>query len=401
MPIAEFSHYNYTIIGAGASGLWMAYALYKQGLLKDQSLCIVESDTNKVNDRTWCYWAKEELLPLNMASKSWSHTTINSNSLISKSIYPYNYYHIRSEDFYLSIKKELQNCKQITWVDSVFKSFDKPNRIVKTINQDWLTDRLFLSALAPDHANSENDGFHLNNLKEHSRINYKKQIFLWQSFIGWRVETTKPIFNDLTMSIMNFHVPQDGNTQFIYELPFSKTEALIEITRFGKNKLNEADAKTILTNYLSKKETTYVIKEVENGAIPMTTLFDIRKKELPADESVIYLGTLAGAIKPTSGYGFRRMNNYAKEVALALAENKNLPTMYRKWRFRFYDILLLQILESRPEEGKRIFEELFNNQPVNRILKFLDEETNIVEEIKIFSRLPIFLFLQSLIKFII
>ena len=65
-----------------------------------------------------------------------------------------------------------------------------------------------------------------------------------------------------------------------------------------------------------------------------------------------------------------------------------------------YDTLLLQIIASEGNRGKEIFEALFKSQPTPKILKFLDEETNIWDEISIFSKLPILLFLKSLIKYI-
>ena len=143
------------------------------------------------------------------------------------------------------------------------------------------------------------------------------------------------------------------------------------------------------------------ILEEEIGAIPMTNLFDQHQKTIPKTTQIIYIGTLGGAIKPTTGYGFKRMKNYADDLAIAIKNNKDLPTMYRKNRFRIYDIILLQIIDQYPERGKEIFERMFISQPLPRILKFLDEETTYLEEILIFSKLPIRLFLNSLKQLIL
>jgi lycopene beta-cyclase len=61
-----------------------------------------------------------------------------------------------------------------------------------------------------------------------------------------------------------------------------------------------------------------------------------------------------------------------------------------------YDQLLLRILWRQPHRGKAIFERLFNTQPVPLVLRFMDEETTLWEEVLIFSRLPIRLFLRTL-----
>ncbi|MBD3750267.1 MAG: hypothetical protein IE931_12305 [Sphingobacteriales bacterium] len=386
--------YNYTIIGSGASGLWMAYSLYKHGLLADKTLMIVEQDEHKGNDRTWCYWSKDELEPEGLADKSWTYSENNFRD--NKSIFPYTYYHIRSESFYKKIKTELSSCKSISWLFTTFQSFQKAEYVsVITKSSTWKTDKLFLSSLSKDEnpLTSEVLNAYLNNQET-------QHIFLWQSFVGWRVKTEKPVFDAKKMTMMNFRIPQSKYIQFLYELPFTSHEALVEVTRFGDAKFTAEEVKPILEHYLNLKHTKFEVEETEIGAIPMTTRFNIKRKYLNKNESVIFLGTLGGAIKPTTGYGFKKMAQYADKLAFAIANQLPLPTQYRRWRFRLYDILLLQILNSEAYRGKEIFETLFKTQPTPKILKFLDEESTLWEELSIFSKLPIFLFLKSLGRYI-
>jgi lycopene beta-cyclase len=388
--------YNFTIIGAGASGLWMAYALYQQGLLANKTLIIVEEDTQKSNDRTWCYWAKEELSLNGLASKTWRHSNNALHHSGNGSIFPYTYYHIRSQDFYQKIKAELSACSNITWLYATFQSYQASAQVeVKTNKNDWSTERLFLSALP----NQENP-FSSIELKDYLRNYNPHPILLWQSFVGWRIKTEQPIFDSAKMTMMDFNIQQNGHTQFMYVLPFSDTEALAEMTRFGEERLESSEANTILQHYLDEFGASYTIEETEVGAIPMTNIFENYRKELPPRQSVIYLGTLAGAIKPTTGYGFKRMAKYADDLAFAIKHQLALPTQHRHWRFRLYDTLLLQILQNEGDRGKEIFEALFKTQATPKILRFLDENTTLWEEISIFSRLPIFLFLKSLVKYI-
>ena len=67
-----------------------------------------------------------------------------------------------------------------------------------------------------------------------------------------------------------------------------------------------------------------------------------------------------------------------------------------KGRFAFYDALLIIILHLWPSYGKKIFSRLFAKVETKLILKFLDEKTTIFEDTKIFSRLPIGIFLRAL-----
>jgi lycopene beta-cyclase len=397
LSMEKQSSYNYTIVGAGASGLWLAHALLEQGLLEANTLCIVESDAHKANDRTWCYWATQAITPAEMVSKQWQSILQLNISSNAKSLTPYSYYHVRSADFYSQIKSKLKKCPAIHWQnEEVIEVSDCTKQVeVKTATKTWQTDRIFLSAL-PTPSSTQVDYKLAQQRYLKSRLSAKSDIFLWQSFVGWRVETTQKAFDEFGMSMMDFNIAQGNDTQFMYELPFSSTEALVEITRFGKEKLSIPEAEEELRHYMDRKGCVYKINEVEIGAIPMTPQFDMYRKRLSQNERIIFIGTLGGAIKPTTGFGFKRMHAYAQALAHALKEDKVLPTMHRPYRFRLYDTLLLRILRDRPEKGKEIFEQLFRTQPIQRILRFLDEESTRMEEIAIFSRLPIRLFLKSL-----
>jgi lycopene beta-cyclase len=396
------SLYNFTIVGAGASGLWLAHSLFTHGLLANNTLCIVESDAHKTNDRTWCYWATEPIPPLEMISKEWESIYQSNISSHSEKLAPYKYYHVRSQDFYASIKDRLANCPTIFWqTEEVVEINDLDSRVeIKTTSHSWLSHRVFLSALPT--STGINADYKLLQQRFLKNITVSKHnLFLWQSFVGWRVKTVEKAFDESNMSMMDFNVAQDSHTQFMYELPFSPTEALVEMTRFGKDKLSVRDAEKALKKYMDEKGSPYQIAEVETGAIPMTPQFDVQRKALSQDERIIYIGTLGGAIKPTTGFGFKRMHDYAEELAASIKENRTLPAMHRPYRFRLYDILLLQILQNQPHHGKEIFEQLFRAQPIQRILKFLDEKTTFKEEILIFSKLPIRFFLKSLFNYFI
>ncbi len=392
------SSFDFTIVGAGASGLWLALALFEEGLLENLTLCIVESDASKHNDRTWCYWEVASPQPNVMVSKSWN-SIYNPHNLLSRNdLLPYSYYHIRSADFYKSIKQQLATCANITWYTLTVAEIEVQSHrvLVKTVDTSWYSSQVFLSTQLPVRGQNLTDGLS-DFLSQKERK--KNAPFLWQSFVGWRLQTSSPIFDDTCATLMCFDIPQQNSTQFIYELPFSASEALIEITRFGQNQLTYQEAEILLREFLEKKNIDFNILEKEHGNIPMTAQFDVRRKYLEAETRVIYIGTLGGAIKPTTGYGFKRMQNYGKALAKALREQKPLPTMRRLNRFRFYDHLLLRILYSSPHRGKAVFQRLFETQPITRVLRFLDEETTILEEILIFLRLPIRLFLRSLLSY--
>lgn len=192
---------------------------------------------------------------------------------------------------------------------------------------------------------------------------------------------------------MDFDIPQDGNTQFIYYLPYQNQEALVEVTRFGKTCIGRLEAEELLTTWINKICGHYQILEKEEGRIPMVQGLD---KEAKTGGRIISIGTAAGAVKATTGYAIKDMFHHSNQIADAIEKDQEIPAIDQCQRFSFYDSLLLQILKERPEKGKQIFQQLFEKNPLDRIFKFLDEKTKVQEEVPLLLSLPIPLFLNAL-----
>ena len=61
-----------------------------------------------------------------------------------------------------------------------------------------------------------------------------KSEYIQQVFIGSEIEVTSNYFNKFEATIMSFS-KNKSETEFIYQLPFSKKRALIETTLFSNN----------------------------------------------------------------------------------------------------------------------------------------------------------------------
>jgi Brp/Blh family beta-carotene 15,15'-monooxygenase len=226
------------------------------------------------------------------------------------------------------------------------------------------------------------------------------QKHLYQSFIGWEIETADEIPESGSFRLMDFNIEQNGFTQFMYVLPFSKNKALIEVTRFGDEPIETTLAEKLLEDYATKHYGKFKITSHEVGCIPMST-FDIEQNDGPG---IISIGARGGQIKPSTGYAFKNM--YEQSIVIAdRIENGSIHQDYlaeknRKTprRFAFYDAILLNILESKPEKGKSIFLALFQKSESALVLKFLDEKTTVLEELNLFSKLPLLLFIRNAIK---
>ena len=93
-------------------------------------------------------------------------------------------------------------------------------------------------------------------------------------------------------------------------MPYSKSSALVELTRFGKELLQEDEAKSELDNFLKKYFGDYEVLDSEKGIIPMSSVLP---KQISKDKWV-HIGTRAGNVKPSTGYAFKNMYNHARLI---------------------------------------------------------------------------------------
>lgn len=81
------------------------------------------------------------------------------------------------------------------------------------------------------------------------------------------------------------------------------------------------------------------------------------------EKNIINMGTMGGLTKPSTGYTFLRTQEYTKQLADSIITGGNplLPPQ-SKFRYRYYDLLLLHILSNSTEDSLVIFRDLFKKQ---------------------------------------
>ena len=73
-----------------------------------------------------------------------------------------------------------------------------------------------------------------------------------QHFEGWFIKSKEDLFDSTTGRLMDFRVSQKHGTTFMYLLPITKNEALIEYTLFSEKTLKKNEYETELKKYISK-----------------------------------------------------------------------------------------------------------------------------------------------------
>jgi len=369
-------HYDYIIAGAGAAGLSLACNMV-EGALSGARILLIDQDLKQSNDRTWCYWSDEADDLEHLVYKSWSHLSfLNEVHQHGGDLGNLTYKMIRGEDFYADAWTKLRNCPNVSFrQEHVLHYHPTANGAgVVTDRATYTGKYIFNSCKLP----KPDPGAH----------------FLLQHFAGWWIQTETPAFDPQQGYLMDFRTPQKGSTRFFYLLPIDERRALVEYTVFSPVRLQSYEYQSALKNYVEQLLgiSHYTIMEHESGAIPMTD--QIMPNQMYPN--VINVGTAGGAVKPTTGYAFTRIREQAAQICAQLESGQYPDSKVKSpGRFRFYDRLLLNILQTRGGLGKGIFSSLFRYTPIETIFRFLGEGTKLQQEAKIFLRLPVPTFLKA------
>lgn len=375
-------HYDYIIIGAGAAGLLLADALGKDEFFASKSILVLDRDDKTRNDRTWCFWERGKGPFDALVHKTWNHIYVGGQQLQkSTSIGPYTYKMLRGIDFYNHFLPKVKAYPNITWVqEEVLDIKEKENEVlVSTANQKYAGRMVLSSMYDPS-----------------TPLKQKKFPVLQQHFLGWYIKTDQLVFNSNEVIFMDFSVPQKGNTRFMYILPFSESEALVEYTLFSEHLLEKSEYEEAIKTYIATNlgDIKYTIEETEFGSIPMTC-YPFHQHNT---DRVFHIGIAGGWAKPSTGYTFYNTSRQVPKLVEHLKKGKRLSEFHQKSRFLFYDMLLLDILHKNNHLGHDIFESLFRRRKASLILKFLENETNLWEELKIVTAPKPLPFIRALFK---
>lgn len=375
-------HYDYIILGAGCAGLSLLVRMLASKHFRNKKFLLVEKEEKKKNDRTWCFWEKEPGFFNSIVFHQWAKLDFISDEYESTlNISPYHYKMIRGFDFYEYCFGEIAKHEGVDMIYGTLPEF---------LDSQDLRDKNILEI--GDHQIEVGNAIVFNSIY-HPPSPRKKDIRLLQHFKGWVVETKENFFDQAKATLMDFRVHQDHGTAFTYVLPFSPTKALIEYTLFTPSLLEPSQYDVELNRYITGilGLNDYRISEEEFGIIPMTN------QRFEFYENGFYnIGTAGGQTKASSGYTFQFIQKQTKAIVDYLVQGKSLKDIpATPNRFRFYDNTLLHILYHNALPGKKVFTDLFQKNKASRVLKFLDNESSLKEELQIISSLPMWPFLKA------
>ena len=372
---------DFVILGGGCSALSFINQVIEQKITK-YSFIIIEKQKKYVDDKSWCFWSEKIKKNKNIIEASWSSFSFNldnrTNFLSSKN---FKYYYIRSIKFYETIKKKISNYAHITLKlnETIISITNKKNYYEIMTNKS-----IYLAK---------------NVLDTRPNINiYEKNPFLYQCFVGYEIKSEEKINLKKSNAYLmhNMHTYKD-KFYFEYILPFKKNTYLFELTTFTKKDLSlniiEKELRVVLSKYFKKP---YQIIRKEYGKIPMGF---VNNKMIKNKKNYFVSGSLAGSIRPSSGYAFVDIQKWSERAAYNLKIKGNIEILEKREIIKkFLDKFFLKVISSDISKAPQIFYYFSKNISPTTFVKFMLGEANLLEYLRVIYAMPKRIFLKCLIK---
>ena len=345
------------IIGAGCASLSLAA---KSNELSGAKLHIIDPPRPDQSDHIWGFWAMDWLdqaRPIVRKSwHKWAIVTEQTNDVMQSEQHPYKA---------LNRHKWLTQCRDKAYVNGV--NFHES---LEDANLD--ADAEIFDSRPPKVA----DGVML------------------QHFAGFEVRAPAGSFDDSTAILMDFRCDQSLGMHFIYCLPFSDREALVESTLFSPEQAPQNFYEKAIADWLGMiaKIADFDITRREAGVIPLG-FFARHDPALPG------IGGNAGAIRPSSGYAFTFIQ---KQIDSALTRVKAGKSLGFDSPHRIIDLwmdrIFLSVLRHQPKIAPQIFSAMAAGLNGDEFAMFLSGEATMKLRCKVVMAMPIWPFLRALFR---
>ncbi len=383
--------YPYLILGAGCAGLSLAWNLVEMGV--EEPILIVDRRERFENDRTWCFWDIEPTPFSDLATHSWTQWMVHDGRRETTAVScEYPYLRLRSIDFYQRVLDRLALAPNVTLaLGQPIQSVSSSSQAVKVVTRgaEFNGLRAFDSASQKFEGTETGTGHHPAMLLQH--------------FFGQTIRVDRPIFDPTCASLMDFRASQIDGPHFLYVLPLSPTEALVENTYLFPFACPAERHRSEIGDYLQTRyglnREDFVVTEEESGAIPMTTA----KASIATSSRVTAIGLAGGAARPSSGYAFLRIQRQARQLAEQVVTGKTVDSSqkhksFHSAKYPFFDTIFLQVLADHPELAPRIFLKMFDQAAPASVVRFLGERSTLMDDLKIVAALPKWPFIQGALR---
>lgn len=337
-------------------GLANGLAAYRLAMAKPQTkMLVLEEQQTLGGHHTWCFHESDLAglptpWPRDLADQSWDSYDVRFPNL--KRTLNSRYYTLRSATFHKKIMDQIGgHCRLGVKVTQIYE------------------DQVFLNTGEVISGSIIVDGRGITNSDSPQA---------YQKFLGRYLELATPHGLERPV-LMDTCVDQHGEYRFVYLLPVSATEILVEDTYYSNSALlDEESLRTRIDAYV-KAQGWHVaaIIEEESGVLPLpfwshrSGVTSRRLGRAPISRfehaSVIPSGMRAGLFHPTTGYSFPAALQFAEAIAKCndlTSPKTRAALMYHiedhQQRGTFYRRLNnMMFIGAKPDQRRRILEQFY------------------------------------------
>ncbi|MFZ9193222.1 MAG: lycopene cyclase family protein [Candidatus Fonsibacter ubiquis] len=372
--------FDYIIVGAGCSGLSLAYEMNVKNLFNDKTCAIIDKRKEFNRDKIWSYWNIYEHSFYDCLINKWDKFCVKKNqNEIILDCENFQYQSIDSQKFYKKILDNLNSNKNIKLIlnKSVDKIYEnKDEAIVQCSDEIFRTDIIFNSSL--DNKTT-------------------KESELFQHFYGCEVVFDENVNLPEYPIIMDFNCNQDSWVHFFYTLPMGKNKIFIENTWISNEKSFAFERYIAEINYYIQNNLNYKKKYKTNyseiGSIPM-----FHFKNNVKYKKLINIGTAGNLTRKSTGYTFLNIQKSVKQIVINISKKQNIKESSVSLKYNYLDNIFIKVLLEKKGSMYEVFFDLFKKNKTKDIVKFLSNTSNWFEDLKIILSMPKLIFIKKLLN---
>ncbi|GBL34190.1 hypothetical protein EMGBS14_08600 [Candidatus Pelagibacterales bacterium] len=372
--------FDYIIVGAGCSGLSLAYEMNVKNLFNDKTCAIIDKRKEFNRDKIWSYWNIYEHSFYDCLINKWDKFCVKKNqNEIILDCENFQYQSIDSQKFYKKILDNLNSNKNIKLIlnKSVDKIYEnKDEAIVQCSDEIFRTDIIFNSSL--DNKTT-------------------KESELFQHFYGCEVVFDENVNLPEYPIIMDFNCNQDSWVHFFYTLPMGKNKIFIENTWISNEKSFAFERYIAEINYYIQNNLNYKKKYKTNyseiGSIPMFHFKNNMKYK-----KLINIGTAGNLTRKSTGYTFLNIQKSVKQIAINISKKQNIKESSVSLKYNYLDNIFIKVLLEKKGSMYEVFFDLFKKNKTKDIVKFLSNTSNWFEDLRIILSMPKLIFIKKLLN---
>ena len=362
----EIIETDIAIIGGGSAGITLASKLLQH------SAVVIEPKTPAERDACWALWATStQQAKLQPATKGrWSQwRLVDHQQEIIHNSHEYGYISLSSADYLRGCEETLPGNVQL--VRATAESI-KPKGYGGSFSaqgQNYQANYIYDSR--PPKAAKE-------GLKQH--------------FFGLEIRTKSPLTAPDIATLMDFRVDQSRGLHFIYALPYSDREILIESTMISKSPEPENWYRQAIDQWLDQHgiEVETIVRQ-ESGIIAMHS-------SLPIDPNLASIGAASGAVRQSSGYAFTNIQSQVSQLIEGIEKgNFEVPKPLSS-QLNYMDNLFNGVLVSEPRLAVTLMMQTARSLNSEGFARFMLGQATLFDWISVILAMPKIPFLKQVFK---